>query len=232
MDKILIFTATYNEAENISQLIDKIYSTNSNVDLLIVDDNSPDETSTIVNQIIKNNSQIKLITREKKLGLNTAHIMGYEYALKNDYTKLITLDADLSHDPSKINTFIKLLDTYPFVIGSRYMKDGKCEMNIFRYLLSYFGNKLIKFVFKVDLNEFTTSYRGFNLNSIKPFHLNQTTSKGYSFFMETIYLLKKHKIEMLEIPIIFESRKKGYSKIPNLEIFRTLSNLFLIIFKK
>ena len=106
------------------------------------------------------------------------------------------------------------------------MNGGKCEMSFFRYLISFFGNKLIKFVIKANINEFTTSYRGFNLKKLFPFHLNKTTNKGYSFFMKTIYLLKKLKrVRIKEIPIIFRNRSKGKSKISKIEIFRTFKNL-------
>lgn len=231
MKKTLIFTATYNEAQNIKVLINKILLNYKNIDLLIIDDNSPDKTSDVINKHFRSNKRVELIKREKKLGLHTAHILAYEYALKNKYSKLITLDADLSHDPREIGKFIKLLDVYSFVIGSRYMNGGKCEMSFFRYLISFFGNKLIKFVIKVNINEFTTSYRGFNLKKLFPFHLNQTTNKGYSFFMETIYLLKLKGIRIKEIPIIFRNRSKGKSKISKIEIFRTFKNLIKIMLK-
>ena len=94
------------------------------------------------------------------------------------------------------------------------MNGGKCEMSFFRYLIS-FGNKLIKFVIKANINEFTTSYRGFNLKKLFPFHLNKTTNKGYSFFMETIYLLKLKRVRIKEIPIIFRNRSKENQKFQN-----------------
>ena len=231
MKKTLVFTATYNEAENIKILVNKILLSNKYVDLLIVDDNSPDKTADLIDKLFRVNKRVKLIKRKKKLGLHTAHILGYSYAKKRKYDKLITLDADLSHDPKEIKKFIKLLDVYSFVIGSRYMNGGKCEMTFFRYLISFFGNKLIKFVIKTNINEFTTSYRGFNLKRLSSFHLNETTNKGYSFFMETIYLLKKRKIRMKEIPITFQNRTKGKSKISKIEIFRTFKNLNKIMLK-
>ena len=231
MKKTLIFTATFNEAGNIKILINKILNKYENVDLLIIDDNSPDKTAEVVKKFYRTNKRLKLIVRKKKLGLHTAHIMGYEYAIKNNYDKLITLDADLSHDPKEIKKFIHLLDIYSFVIGSRYMRGGKCEMSLFRYMISFVGNKLIKFVLKTNLNEFTTSYRGFNIKKLFPFHLNKTTNKGYSFFMETIFLLKIRGIRMKEIPITFLNRTKGKSKIPKIEILRTLKNLFVLKFK-
>ena len=228
MGKNLIFTATYNESENILEFLNKVFSLNLDLDVLIVDDNSPDLTWQIIEDYKKKQSKIKLIKRSKKEGLDTAHKLGFNYAKKNNYDLLITLDADLSHDPMLIPEFIKDLETNSFVIGSRYMSGGRNEMSFLRYILSFFGNKLIKSVLKINLDEFTTSYRGFNLKTLKDFDMNEVSLKGYSFFLGTINLLRKTNNKMTQIPITFKDRKKGKSKIPRLEILRTLKNLFLI----
>ena len=127
---------------------------------------------------------------------------------------------------------INILDKSSFVIGSRYVEGGKCEMKRSRLILSNLGNKFIKSILKINCNEFTTSYRGFNLFRLDDFNLNMIKSKGYSFFMETIYRLSKHGVKIIEIPIHFRDRKHGYSKIPGIEIFRTLKNLFILYFEK
>ena len=229
MKKILVFTATYNEAENIKIFLDKLVNIKQAFDILIIDDNSPDNTWSIIEKYKSNGlKKINLLKRAKKEGLNTAHKLGYNYAKKNNYDLLITLDADLSHDPMLIPEFIKHLETNSFVIGSRYMPGGRNEMSFFRYILSFFGNKLIKFVLKINLDEFTTSYRGFNLRTLKDFNMNEVSLEGYSFFLGTINLLDKTNNKMSQIPITFQDRKKGKSKIPRLEIIRTLKNLLLI----
>ena len=105
-------------------------------------------------------------------------------------------------------------------------------MTIFRLILSIIGNKFIQKVLGLKCNEFTTSYRGFNLKKLEDFNLNKINSKGYSFFMETIYRLHKHGVNIYEIPIHFKNRKHGNSKIPSIEIFRTLKNLFILYYKK
>ena len=158
--------------------------------------------------------------------------MAYEYALKNNYDKLITLDADFSHDPNEITKIIDFLDKYDFVIGSRYIEGGKNVQPFFRYLISYLGNKLIKLVLKINLNEFTTSYRGFNLKKLNNFNLNQIKGKGYSFFMETVIVLNRLGYKCFEFPIHFKDRVQGKSKIPKIEIFRTFNNLILLFLKK
>tara|TARA_B100001027_G_C16242853_1_gene320302 strand:+ start:14 stop:712 length:699 start_codon:yes stop_codon:yes gene_type:complete len=231
MIKTLIFSATYNERENIKELIEKINESKFDLDIFIIDDNSPDNTKEILEELKKNNSNLKFLIRKEKLGLDTAHKYAYNYAIKNDYKKLITMDADLSHDPKELAKFSELLDEHEFIIGSRYMKGGNCEMPIHRLILSIIGNKLIKFILNLKCNEFTTAYRGFNLNKLKNFDLNTVNSKGYSFFMETIYKLDLQGFKIYEIPINFRNRKKGKSKIPKIEILRTLKNLLKLKFK-
>ena len=226
--KTLVFTATYNEAENILEFIREVEKLNLNLDLLIIDDNSPDLTSKIVEDYSKNKKNINLIIRNNKQGLDTAHKLAYNFAIKNNYHNLITMDADLSHDPEEIPEFLNQLKNSQFVIGSRYVIGGNCDMSGFRLLLSVCGNRLIKSLLNIDCNEFTTSYRGFNLTELKNFNLNIVSSKGSSFFMETIYQIHRQKIQIKEIPIFFKDRKMGSSKIPKIEIFRTLINLLKI----
>jgi dolichol-phosphate mannosyltransferase len=232
MNKILVFTGTYNESDNILKFINQVFKASNLVDLLIVDDNSPDKTFKIIKLHKMINKRIFLNVRKKKLGLDTAHKFAYNYAKKKGYNKLITMDSDLSHNPKEIPKFINLLDRYNFVQGSRYIRGGKNNQPKFRYLLSYIGNKLIKIILKSELNEHTTSYRGFNINELKNFNLDKVKAGGYSFFMETIYKLKLDNFSMVEIPIIFNDRIYGQSKIPKIEIFRTLFNLIKISLKK
>jgi len=226
-NKTLVFTATYNEAENLDEFLSKSLKF-KDVDVLIIDDNSPDKTSEIVERHQLDHKNLFLIKRSGKLGLDTAHKEAYEFAYKKNYKNFISLDADLSHDPSQIPSFIKILETKPFVIGSRYIKGGKNEMKLSRLLLSYLGNRLIKFVFNIDCNEYTTSFRGFNLSLLNNFEIRNVRSKGYSFFMETIYQIHKSGHSIKETPIIFKDRKKGVSKIPKIESLRTLKNLLLL----
>ena len=229
-NKILIFTATYNERENIRDLLNSIDKLKLELDILIIDDNSPDQTSEIIKQYNLEKNNIKLIVRNKKEGLDTAHKLAFKYSIENNYEHLITLDADLSHDPKEIPTFIKELNDNDFVIGSRYMKGGGADMKGIRLFLSHFGNKFIKFIFNINCNEFTTSYRGFNLKRFKNFDFQNISSKGYSFFMEMVYLIHKEGLSIKEIPIYFKNRIKGQSKLPIIEIFRTFVNLFKLKF--
>ena len=232
MSDILVFTATYNEKENINNLVNEIFNSSDEVDILVIDDNSPDGTWEILEEISKTNSKFFLIKRDKKLGLNTAHQMAYEYAVDKNYKKLITMDADFSHDPKEIPKIIKLLKTHDFVIGSRYSKGGKNTQPLLRFLISFIGNKLIKYLLNINISEFTTSYRGFNLKKLIHFNLRNIKGKGYSFFMETVVVLHRLGFNCKEFPIMFKDRKFGKSKIPKIEIFRTFKNLIYLIFKR
>ena len=230
--RILVFTASYNEKENIEKLINGINNNLPEASILIIDDNSPDLTKDIIKKIQLHNDKIELVVREKKLGLDTAHKFAYEYALKNNYDYLITMDADLSHDPKELPNFVKCLNQNPFVIGSRYISGGSCEMKGSRLIISKIGNFFIKKLSKINCNEFTTSYRGFNIKMLNKFDINQVKQKGYSFFMGTLFEINKKKYPIKEIPITFFDRKKGVSKIPKIEIFRTFLNLLIQIYKK
>ncbi len=231
MNKNLVFTATYNEVDNISTFLDIVLKI-PNIDILIVDDNSPDKTADIIKQYQKNNKNLYLISRSGKEGLDSAHKIGFNFAKEKNYENLITIDADLSHDPKMIPQFLDALNDKPFVIGSRYMEGATNDMKLFRYSLSYIGNKVIKFVLKIDSDEFTSSFRGFALNKLKNFDINDVKTKGYSFFMATINLINKLGYKINQIPLQFKDRKEGVSKIPKIEIFRTLKNLFLIKINK
>ena len=230
--KILVFTATFNELNNIKELVSSIKKQPSNPHILIIDDNSPDGTSEEIKKLQNNFKNIFLIKRNNKLGLDSAHKEAYEFALKNNYDLLITMDADLSHDPNELDNFIRNLEEFPVVLGSRYIDGGQCLMKGRRLIFSKYGNLIIKFIFQLDCNEFTTSYRGFNLKKLNNFHLNLIKTKGYSFFMGTVHEIFKQKFKVKEIPIIFSDRKKGYSKIPRVEMLRTIINLLILRFVK
>ena len=231
-NKTLIFTATYNERENIRELLHVIDQVDFKLDILIIDDNSPDKTSEVIKQYAAEKTNIKLIIRNGKEGLDTAHKFAFKYSVENNYEYLITLDADLSHDPNEIPIFIKELKDNDFVIGSRYMKGAGSNMKGIRLFLSHFGNKFIKFILNINCNEYTSSYRGFNLKRFKNFDFQNISSKGYSFFMEMIYRIHKEEILIREIPIYLKDRIIGQSKIPRLELPRTFINLFKLKFFK
>ena len=232
MKKILIFTATYNELNNIEKLLTKIKDSCPEGNILVVDDNSPDGTGKLLEKKALTDNKLDVVVRAGKLGLDTAHKFAYSYAQSNNYDYLITMDADLSHNPSEIKKFLECIDNNDFVLGSRYMSGGKNNINLFRYLLSFVGNKFIKNILNLKCTEYTSSFRAFNLKKMSSFDLNIINSKGYSFFMETIYQINRLGYDIVEIPIIFEHRFKGKSKIPKIELFRTLLNVFRLFVTK
>jgi len=229
---ILVFTATYNEAEMVKFYFDEIYKLNIVFDLLIIDDNSPDFTWKILKEYQKRFKNFKLIIREKKLGLDTAHKQAFNYARENNYDYLVTMDVD-SHQPKSILKIIKELELdYDFVIGSRYMEGGKCDYTGYRNFISRYGNKFIKKILKINLDEFTTSFRGFNLKKIKDFDIRKLKFKGYSFLMETVFRLNSQGYKIKQIPIHFTERKYGRSKIARIELLRTFLNVLRLFFEK
>ena len=230
MSETLIFAATYNEISIIKKFVNEINKYCNDVDILIIDDNSPDGTGKFLNDYKNECKNLEVIIRDGKLGLDTAHKKAFNYSKENQYSYLITMDADLSHDPKEIPKFIDLIKNNPFVIGSRYMTGGKCEMSFQRLMLSILGNKFIKFTLNLKSTEFTSSFRAFNLKKLNNFDMNLVNSKGYSFFMETIYNISKSN-NIKETPIHFADRKTGKSKIPKVEIFRTFYNVIRLFLK-
>jgi dolichol-phosphate mannosyltransferase len=226
---ILVFTATYNEADNIGNLISEITNYLPEADILVVDDNSPDGTSDIVNKLKEQNSKINLITRPAKNGLGTAHLLAKRFAYKHGYESLVTMDADFSHHPKYLPNFKELLKNHDFVIGSRYCKGGHCEYGFIRTLISKGANFLTHLLLNVKTQETTTSYRGFNRKTLEYVLSNKINSNGYSYCIEVMFLIRNLE-NVAEFPIYFEDRREGSSKISSIEIlngFKTLAILFL-----
>jgi dolichol-phosphate mannosyltransferase len=196
--------------------------------MLIVNDRSTDGTSEFLKIAKKNCENLIILERKSKLGLNTAYDHALNFAKKNNYNYLITFDADLQHDVMMIPKFYKNLKTNNFVIGSRYITGGQSKLSGIRYLLSFYGNKIIKLFFNSKITEFTTSFRGFDKKAINFLHENKVKSSGYSFMMECIHVMIKKKLKIKEIPIIFHERKYGISKLPKIEIFRAIFNLIRV----
>jgi len=232
MKKILVCIPTYNESENIEILCKKILNLKKKVDLLIVDDNSPDDTSGIVEKLKLKNKKLFLIKREKKTGIGSAIRTGFNFALKKNYNAIITLDADFSHDPQKIPLFIKNLEKYDFIIGSRYIKGGKSDYKGIRDLLSRSANKLCNFFLSMPFKEFTTSYRIYSKKCLKTLSKFKLNAEDYSSQIEFFFYIYYSGLKCNEIPIMFKDRSKGNSKIPKLQIIYTFLKLIKLSIKK
>ena len=220
MKKILICSPTYNESENITEFCKRIFNIKKKVDLLIIDDNSPDGTSNIVQKLINKNKKKKLILikRKSKLGIGSAFRVGIKYAIKNKYDILVTLDADLSHQPEEIPKLLSKLKKNDFVIGSRFVTGGKSSYTGYRKIVSKIANIVCRIVLNINLHEFTTSFRAYNYKCLKILYSLPVLSEGYSSFMETVFYISKNNLQYAEVPIVFKDRYKGKSKIPKLQI--------------
>lgn len=230
--KILIFTATYNESENITVLVNSILALNLNANILVVDDNSPDGTGSILMGMGKENKRIKVIIRDEKLGLGSAHKLAFKYAKKHNYDVLITLDADHSHNPMDIPRLMEQLQNYDFVIGSRYVKGGSCNYSGYRKFISLAANFSSKILLNMPINELTTSFRAFNRKAIDKISQRRILSQGYSFFLESIYNIQISGLKIGEIPINFIDRKHGTSKIPKFEAINGIVSLNRLFFSR
>ena len=230
MKKILVCVPTYNESENIKILCKKIFRIKK-VDLLIIDDNSPDGTYKIIEKLKLKYKNLFLLKRKKKLGFGSAIREGMNYALKKKYNALITLDADLSHNPKEIPLFIKNLRSYDFITGSRYIKGGESDYGGYRDMVSRVANKSCRFFLNMPFNEFTTSFRIYNHKCLKVLKKKSLKSNGYSSQIEFFFYIYKSGLKCNEIPIKFRQRFKGNSKIPRLEILYTALKLIELFFK-
>lgn len=219
MMKSVVIIPTYNEKDTIESIISSILSNviDKDIDICVVDDNSPDGTANIVKRLMENNKNIFLINREKKEGLGKAYVYAFSKILeKNIYDTVITMDADMSHDPVYINKMIDLRKEYDIVIGSRYVKGGKTfGWEKWRMLLSYFGNLYTKTVLKVPVNDLTAGYNAISTNILKKVDLNKMSSSGYAYTIESKFMFYKNGAKMIEVPIIFRNRIHGESKISN-----------------
>ena len=218
MKKILICSPTYNESENITEFCKRIFKIKKKVDLLIIDDNSPDGTSDIVKKIKKKNRNLILIKRKTKLGIGSAFRAGIKFAVENKYNILVTLDADLSHQPEEIPKLLLKLKKNDFVIGSRYITGGKSNYTGYRSIISRTANIACRTLLNINLHEFTTSFRAYNYKCLKILYSLPVLSEGYSSFMETVFYISKNNLQYAEVPIVFKDRYKGKSKIPKLQI--------------
>jgi dolichol-phosphate mannosyltransferase len=225
MDKVLVILPTYNEAENIAQILKEVSSLSC--DVLVIDDNSPDKTFNIVKDLQTQNKKIHLIKRSAKLGLGSAYREGFEWAINNNYSYVVEMDADFSHSVSDLEKMLQLRKSFGLVIGSRYVKGGRIEgWSNKRYYLSYFANKIIKILAFTRVNDLTGGFRIYGVDTLKVIKASSTKSEGYAFQVEmTINSIIKG-ILIKEIPITFRERREGKSKMDNSIIFEAI--LFLV----
>ncbi len=211
----LVIIPTYNEKKNIATVIEKLNSLNTGVDILVIDDNSPDGTAEIVKGLQNENKNLCLIKRSDKLGLGTAYIRGFNWALERGYQYILEMDADLSHNPDDVPRLIKECKKgYDLVIGSRYC-DGVnvTHWPIKRLLLSYGANKYTRIITGLPIKDTTSGFKCFNRRVLEGIDLSRIKSSGYSFQIEMSFRAWKKGYLLKEIPIVFEERSEGESKM-------------------
>lgn len=214
MPKGLVIIPTYNEVQNIGQVISRVMSLEENLDILVVDDNSTDGTREVVARKAKHNSHVNMIKRSAKLGLGTAYIAGFKYAIEKGYEYSFEIDADLSHNPDDLKRFINELRNYDFVVGSRYI-DGVSVINwpMSRLLLSYFANIYAKLITGIPIKDLTSGFVGYRTEVFKNIGIDSIKTDGYGFQIEIKYKLYRKGFRHHEIPIIFIERRSGHSKM-------------------
>lgn len=212
--KTLIIIPTYNELDNLPKLLPEVLSKNEEINILIVDDNSPDGTAAFVENEMKNNDRIHLIKRSSKQGLGTAYIAGFKYALQNNFELIFEMDADFSHDPKEIPKFLEEIKNSDLVIGSRYI-NGVNVINwpMRRLLLSSFANVYTRIITGMPIHDATGGFKCFRRKVLESINLDQVRSNGYAFQIEMNFKAWKKGFNVKEIPIIFVDRMKGQSKM-------------------
>lgn len=222
----LVFLATYNERSNIDRLVDAILSLPVSCDLLVVDDNSPDGTGAFLKERVAADARIALISRAQPLGVGSAHRLGWAYARRFGYRRIVTLDADFSHDPLDIPRLVAALDAGADVaLGSRFIPGGTCDYKGWRLFLSRTANGLARRLLGLPIHEYTTSFRAGNLTAVPAGLIETIPNDGYAFFLTAAVRLARHVKRITEVPICFRERHSGISKIPKAEIFFGFANL-------
>ena len=219
--RALVILPSYNEAENVLGLSQEILSADPDLEILVVDDNSPDGTGDLVENAGKDEPRIHLLRRPGKLGLGTAYLAGFRYGLDNGYDRILTMDCDGSHHPRHLPAVLEAAGTHDMVIGSRYVPGGGVvNWPWYRRALSSFANFYTRFLLRVPTHDNTAGFRCYSravLETVDPF---QIRSSGYSFLYEMVYRVHRAGFRIAEVPIVFEERRGGVSKIDSSEIYR------------
>jgi len=221
--KTLVISPTYNERKNIKIFIDTVLNDNPKFDLLIVDDNSPDGTSDKIKELQSEYENLHLEVREEKLGLGTAYIFGFKWALNQKYDRIVQMDADLSHNPKDLAMMVKNLDNNDLVIGSRYI-NGISVVNwpLRRLMLSYGANTYSRMITGMPIMDGTGGFKAWRSKVLEDIDLDSVRSQGYSFQIEMSFRtwIKGYKIK--EVPIIFSDRTIGQSKMSKKIVYEAI----------
>lgn len=212
--KALLIIPTYNEIANIKNIITASLSQSPDLYILVIDDNSPDGTAKAVKEMMENEPHINLIERPKKMGLGSAYVQGFKYALNNDYDYVLEMDADFSHNPADIPRLLEAAKKYDVVIGSRYCQGVNIINWPFRRLLiSYFASKYVRIITGMPIKDPTSGFKCFRRRVLEAIDLDSILSDGYAFQIEMNFRAWVKGFTIYEIPIVFTERRDGVSKM-------------------
>ncbi|MCG6976351.1 MAG: polyprenol monophosphomannose synthase [Acidiferrobacterales bacterium] len=232
--RILVITPTYNEKENIEAIIEQVLAVNPGIEMLIVDDNSPDGTGDMVDRIVESNPRVHVLHRAGKLGLGTAYVEGFKKAIEMGVDCVVQMDADFSHHPSYLQSMLDKLDEADVVIGSRYMHGNISVVNwpLSRLMLSYFANIYARWVTGLPVYDVTGGFKAIKLKVLKSINLDRISSNGYAFQIEMNYIFNKKGFSIAEVPIIFADREGGVSKMSRKIVLEAVFKIWLYRFRK
>jgi dolichol-phosphate mannosyltransferase len=222
---ILVITPTYNEVENIEKFIKNIQKLN--LDLLIIDDNSPDGTARVVKKFSSEFSSINLIVRDEKLGLGSAYREGFKWAKNNKYEYVVEMDADFSHQFSDLQNLLDQRRSNRLVIGSRYISGGKTVgWSLYRKTLSKYANSFSRILKQSNIKDMTSGFRVYSINALERSNYSESNSDGYAFQIEMVIKCLDSDVEVVEVPITFVERELGISKMNSQIIIEAIKYLF------
>jgi dolichol-phosphate mannosyltransferase len=212
--KSLIVIPTYNERENIANLVEDVLRCVPETDLLIIDDHSPDGTGQVVDELAARIPQVKVVHRAGKLGLGTAYVLGFHYAIEQEYDLVFEMDADYSHDPRYLPRFLEAIEGADLVIGSRYIPGGGTpNWSALRRFISGGGNIFARMMLGIPVRDCTSGYRCYRTEALRTLNLAAVRAQGYAFQVELAFNFWKSGYRVREVPIIFVDRRVGKSKM-------------------
>ena len=230
--RVLVAIPTYNEISNVRNIVEAVLAASEAAEVLVIDDNSPDGTGRAADEMAGANPRVHVLHRPGKMGLGSAYIEGFRYAIDRGYDLIFEMDADFSHDPAEIPRFLEAAKDYDVVIGPRYI-DGIRILNwpLKRLMLSYFASVYARMVTGLKLQDTTGGYKCFRREALMKLDLSRIHSDGYSFQIEMNFLCQKKGFRLKEIPIIFADRRHGSSKMNKGIILEALAVVWLLKIK-
>lgn len=212
--KIVILLPTYNEKDNLPLMVEAIYKLKPKIDIFIIDDNSPDGTGKVADDLRRNYNNITVIHRKNKEGLGRAYIHGFHEAIAAGYDKVITMDCDFSHDPKYLLTMVDLASKYDLVLGSRYVPGGGIDgWSLWRKFISRGGNIYARIFLNLRYKDLTGGFKCYDVGALRSIDIKTLCSQGYTFQVETTYRIHNCGYRIKEFPIVFKDRVYGESKM-------------------